>query len=190
MCCWQRTSALPPWALSQQARKLSVEPSCGEKTFVNDVQAMTCTLPDPRVCILNATFSRTFIRLALNQIMWSFRYSDFVFPSSFSPTCSTTLPVCLSLSLPSSANLQLWWGSCGGGWTYFPVVFVDCVCWDMKAGLSRQMHHRQHQSVHGSSYQAFWFIAEGENAKKMQNHRFNIYDIYIHTHTDTACASW
>lgn len=60
MCCWQRTSALPPWALSQQARKLSVEPSCGEKTFVNDVQAMTCTLPDPSVCILNATFSRTF----------------------------------------------------------------------------------------------------------------------------------
>lgn len=38
--------------------------------------------------------------------MWSFRYSDFVFPSSFSPTCSSTFPVCLSLSLASSATFS------------------------------------------------------------------------------------
>ncbi len=49
---------------------------------------------------------------------------------------------------------------------------------DMKADLPRQTHHRQHHNVHGSSYQAFWFIAVEENAKKMQNQHFNIYDAH------------
>lgn len=72
------------------------------------------------------------------------------------------LPVCLSPSLPSSAafNSAGCWTSSHG--------FVACMCLYMKAGLPRQTHHRENHNVHGNSYQAFWFISEKENAKKMQ----------------------
>lgn len=114
MCCWQRTSALPPWALSQQARKLSVEPSCGEKTFVNDVQAMTCTLPDPRVCILNATFSRTFNLACFEsdnvefQIFW-FCFSQLLQSHLQHHPPRLPFPISPLICQPSALMGELWW---------------------------------------------------------------------------------
>lgn len=43
MCCWQRTSALPLWALSQQAVELKSGSLPAEKgPFVCDMRAMAC----------------------------------------------------------------------------------------------------------------------------------------------------
>lgn len=115
MCCWQRTSALPPWALSQQARKLSAEPSCREKTFVNDVQAMTCTLPDPSVCILNATFSRTFNSACFEsdnvefQILW-FCFSQLLQSHLQHHPPRLPFPISPLICQPSALMGELWWG--------------------------------------------------------------------------------
>lgn len=137
MCCWQRTSALPPWALSQQARELRMEPACREKAFVNDMEPhilcpsrgqclrlkihayyMYCIIYDHLKSSALSTFTPKVYQLLVTQQMLSFLVFHCLlgFPVSHLPQfhlrhhslCSPSLIRRLQLRRGSNFPQSLW----------------------------------------------------------------------------------
>lgn len=171
MCCWQRTSALPPWALSQQAGELWVGLARREKAFVRGYGGRG---PHPGTpCLLG--------HLIISRgLLWAPKINPiprlqgyFLVLISFSDFPFSHLhhrPPCLLLPLSSPST------NSPGGLNFSCLCCLHVFSYEsrpLKANTSQTVTHCTWQLLSGLLI-SHW---EGKCKENVKTECFNIYDI-------------